>query len=119
MIAGYQKFELSTGTEPCTKQLDVDVSYASKNHLGVNVTGEVTNPSPLPIEVQTPFIVQLSDYGFEPGDVIKSEDVDLLSGWYAGQPVASNMLRVIPGESGGSYQLSGGMWIKSADNPES
>lgn len=60
----------------------------------------------------------MSDYGFEPGDVIRAEDVDMLSGWYAGQAVSSNMLRVMPGEYGGGYQLSGGMWVKAGTDPQ-
>lgn len=48
---GWKTCELSTGSAPCAKELGVTADAVVRTHLGVNATGEVTNPSPLPIAV--------------------------------------------------------------------
>lgn len=96
---GWQLYELSSGSTPCIKHLEVEaVGQAASTHYGMTKTGSYTNPIPFPVSSRL-LSASLSEAGVEDTIQLNGSDVKMLSGWMAGQAQGFADLRLFPVDS--------------------
>lgn len=61
---GWKTYQLSSGSEPCMKTLDVLVEQSASTHYGMTKTGSYTNPIPMPASSKL-LSASLSEAGVE------------------------------------------------------
>ena len=84
---GWQTCELSTGSVPCTKAIDVAAPTTTSDPFSVEVSGTAQNTNPFPMNVV--FTSPLSAQGFVGGETVRASEVEALSALWDGQEVAS------------------------------